>query len=170
MKLIGNFKETLYTDDDVILSFSVPKKYYPRLQKLPKDRLLTLEVDERTAQRSLRQNRALWALLSEIAYQENNRKDKTLVDDLYKEMIVEANIHVSYMKVDIAALNILQSAFRVVDILETSEHNGISYISCNLYKGSSNFDTKEMTDFIEVVLDRGSRYDINILYYEDELK
>ncbi|WZU00642.1 recombination protein NinB [Erysipelothrix sp. D19-032] len=140
------------------------------MQKLPKDKLLTLVVDERTSQRSLRQNRALWALLSEIAYQENNRKDKTLVDDLYKEMIVEANIHVSYMKVDIAKIRHIARCIQSCGHIRNVEHNGISYISCNLYKGSSNFDTKEMTDFIEVVLERGSRYDINILYYEDELK
>ena len=177
MKLIGKLKEYLYTDTDIVLSIILPKKFYLQAQKIPQDKLLDIDIGVRTGQRTLRQNRALWALISEITAAENGGlKPREYVNDTYVQLIEEANINVEYWEGLEEMIDVLQGddnkkPYRVVKVVEHRKSaKGVDTVLLACYKGTSRFNTKEMNDLIDITLDRGREHGIDLLVYEEDLR
>ena len=171
MKITANYERHVFNEDgDVEITFKVHRSYLTALGKLDKERLMELDIKDKLNQRTLEQNRLLWSLLADIDTKESGLKSKSGVEDLYKRMIEEAMIQVSYMKVEKVALPILKNAYRVVDILKEETINGVEYISANLYKGSSDFNKEEMKDFIETILNYAGKQGIILTHYEKGLR
>lgn len=171
MKLIGRFKNKSYDQyGNNEITFVIGKEYANQLDRLETERMLSIEVLEKLNQRTLEQNRLIWALMGEIDTKQNGRKSSDSVMELYKALIQIAMIHVEYVKFDKNALKIMKRSFRVVEIIKEEILEGKAYISANLYRGSSDFDTNEMSQFVETILDYASRVGVEISYYDAQLR
>ena len=170
MKIIGTFKEVLQTDTSLRVTFDIPKHYIHSVRELSHERLLEIEINERKAQRSLRQNALLWELIHQIDLHENGRTDKDSEMALYINLIKLAKIRIDYYQTLPEAIESLLRAYRYVEIKESRmTEKGTETVVLACYKGSSNFDTKEMSDFIDTILNYATKVGLNTDYYVDEL-
>jgi len=170
MKIIGTFKEVFRTDTSLRIVFDIPKHYIHSVSDLSKERLLEIDINERKAQRSLRQNALLWELINQIDLHENGRTDKDSEMNLYINLIKLAKIRIDYYQTLPDVVESLLRAYRYVEVKESRiSEKGSETVVIACYKGSSQFDSKEMSDFIETVLNYASRIGLNIEYYVDEL-
>lgn len=115
---------------------------------------LQIEIKPYKSQRSLEQNRLLWALLGKMANALSGNKRKVSTDECYCAMLEEANVSYDYLLALPEAEPMLRETFRAVRKIDERVVNGKKL---NLYKyfiGSSKFNTQEMTELIEATLDK----------------
>lgn len=130
---------------------------------------LTLEL-KAGKDRTLSQNSLLWAIIGEIDRKQNGRRSEDGSTTIYCQLIKMARIKPEYMLALEEALPSLKKAFRVV--LERGKRtlNGKEMTVFECFLGSSDFDTKEMSDLIETTLDFAEKTGIDTAYYRDEWK
>lgn len=176
MKIVSKYKEFVVNrNEDIELTFTVPKSYYNEvldLEATNNDRLLLLDVNIKHNQRTLEQNSLSWSLLRQIDKSINGLSTQDTLDELYMNVLRMANINPHYMRIPDEAVNILKQSYRVVDVRKTAltDDKGQEYKDCFMYKGMSNFDKKEMSDFIRVILDYGSKQGIHMTYFNESLR
>lgn len=176
MKIASKYKEFVVNrDEDIELTFTVPKAYYNEVLELESsnnDRLLLLDINVKHNQRTLEQNRLSWSLLRQIDKSINGLSTQETLDELYMNVLRMANINPHYMRIPDEAVNILKQSYRVVEVRKTGlvGNDGQEYKDCYMYKGISNFDKQEMSDFIQVILDYGSKQGIQMTYYNESLR
>ena len=115
---------------------------------------LEIEVKQYKSKRSLEQNRLLWALLSKMAEAISGTSTRTTTEECYCDMLEEANVECDYILALPEAENRLHKAFRAIRKIDEREVNGKVLNMYQCFVGSSKFNTKQMTDLIETVLDR----------------
>jgi len=170
MKIIGKFNEFTYTDISLRISFDIPKHYLKSVKELSKERLLEIDVNEKKSQRSLRQNALLWELISQIDIHENGRTHKESEMLLYANLIKMAKIRIDYYQTLEEAGEMLSKAYRYIEEKERRPNEkGSETVVYACYRGSSQFDIKEMTDFIETIINYATHIGMNVEYYADEL-
>ena len=170
MKITGTFKEVLHTDVSLRITFDIPKHYLNTVHELSKERLLEIDINERKGQRSLRQNALLWELIHQIDLHENGRTDKDSEMALYINLIKLAKIKIDYYQTLPEATESLLRAYRYVEVKESrTSEKGTETVIIACYKGSSQFDKDEMTNFIETIFNYASNIGLNTDYYVDEL-
>lgn len=161
---------------NVIVSFVVygKNKYAANVcvDELKKFNKIDIKASEHKSERSLAQNNMLWALIEKIAIATCGVKWKRDVEDCYCDLIEEANIK-SEVYVGLADAKMsLQAQYRVVkesgtriivDPRTNKETEGVVYIC---YKGSSSFNTKQMTELIDLALHRCAELGI----YDSEIQ
>lgn len=115
---------------------------------------LEVEVKPYRSKRSLEQNKLLWVLLGKLAMAMSGRKTKVSSEEAYAIMLEEANVAYDYLLALPEAEPMLKKSFRVVRKMGEREVNGKTLNVYQYFLGSSKFDTKEMTELIEAVLDK----------------
>ena len=132
-----------------------------------KGKPLTVEIKEKRPHRSVRQNSLLWALISEIDKVENGRTSEDGDMTIYCYLIKMARIKTMdyVMSEEVYQHTVKQAIFRHIEIMSHDEYYGTMEVRC--YIGTSHFDTKEMTDFIETTLDYAANLKINTTNYEE---
>lgn len=163
MILSGKYDRTLTDKSQSIISFVVPT--YQSDLKLDSEKIYKIEITEMKSKRSLWQNKYCWAIIDKIAKHEG-------MDDLdvYCQIIELAKIRTEFIETIPEAIERLQRAFRVVRVLEERlSLKGVKTVIAKCYYGSSTFDTKEMSDFIERLLDYASRIGIDVSEYNDRI-
>jgi hypothetical protein len=115
---------------------------------------LQVEIKPYKSQRSLEQNRLLWALLGKMANALSGNKRKVSTEECYCAMLEEANVSCDYLLALPEAEAMLKKMFRVVQKIDERVVNGKTLNMYRYYIGSSKFDTKEMTELIEATLDK----------------
>ena len=108
------------------------------------DRNKIFEIKEKKGKRSLSQNSYAWVLITEIA--DIMRKSK---EEVYLEMLK------SYGQVnEIIMLSSIdpKGYFKYYDKVSERLFNGNEFTIYRIYKGSSEFDSKEMTIFIDGII------------------
>lgn len=115
---------------------------------------LQVEIKPYKSQRSLEQNRLLWALLGKMANALSGNKRKVSTEECYCAMLEEANVSCDYILALPEAEAMLKKTFRVVQKIDERVVNGKTLNMYRYYIGSSKFDTKEMTELIEATLDK----------------
>ena len=132
-----------------------------------KDKPLTIEVKEKRAKRSIRQNSLLWALISEIDRAENGRTSESGEMAIYCNLIRMARVKTLDYDMTAAVYDhtVKQGIFRHIEVMSYDEYYDRMEVRC--YIGTSHFDTKEMTDFIAAALDYASNAGINLERYEE---
>lgn len=115
---------------------------------------LEVETKIHKSQRSLEQNRLLWALLGKMANALSGNKRKVSTDECYCMMLEEANVSYDYLLALPEAEPMLKKTFRVVRKIDEREVNGKTLNMYQYFIGSSKFNTQEMTELIETTLDR----------------
>lgn len=114
------------------------------------DKIYTAEIKEYREKRSINANAYFWVLLSKLSAKLNIPKT-----ELYRELIREIgdNFYVLQVKTS-----------EIQAVSESWQHNGLGWITEDLgpcddeysfvifYKGSSTYNTKQMSDLIELVV------------------
>lgn len=115
-----------------------------------------LEIDAKPykSKRSLEQNKLLWSLLGKMAIAMSGKKNKVSSEECYCLMLEEANVTCDYMLALPEAESMLKKSFRVIRKVGEREVNGKTLNMYQYFIGSSKFNTKEMTELIESVLDK----------------
>lgn len=133
---------------------------------------IDIKASEHKSERSLAQNNMLWALCEKIAIATCGVRWKTEVEDCYCDLIEEANIKSEVYVGLPESKKLLEEQYRVVkecgkriiiDPRTNKETEGVVFIC---YKGSSTFNTKQMTELIELALHRCSELGI----YDSEIQ
>lgn len=170
MKLIGKFKEYTFTDKSMLIQFEVPKRYLQSIQRIDTEKLLELDIQNRKSQRSLKQNSYLWALIAEIDKHENRHTDKDSQMLLYINLIKMARVRIDYLQTIPEVLPTLENVFRYVKEIETRvSEKGVETKLYECYRGTSQFNQEEMSDFINVTIQYAESLDIDVTYYRDML-
>lgn len=127
-------------EGNLIISFCINDdlKLIEKLEKL-KDEELTIEVDKFRSKRSLNANAYFWKLCDQIARALGSDKDTIYLLQLSKYGIFED------VRVIKEAEEHIRNAFRYVDDLTEGDSE---YKDLRCYIGSSQYNTKEMSDLI----------------------
>lgn len=118
------------------------------------EKKLEVDVKPHKSQRSLEQNRLLWALLGKMAFAMSGNKRKVTTEECYCIMLEEANVAYDYLLALPEAEPMLKKTFRVVRKIDEREVNGKTLNMYQYFIGSSKFNTQEMTELIEATLDK----------------
>lgn len=111
----------------------------------------------------------MWELITEIVKKENGgRSTDDLKVDLYTSLLEQAGASTIYCEIDAKDIQKFQMMFRATRIIGLNESN--MKIKIIAYIGTSQMDTKEMSDFIDHVLDYASHVGIYTPYWEELLK
>lgn len=114
---------------------------------------LEVKATEIKSKRSLEQNDMLWAIIENISLKLNGNREEHNLWETYGEILRRANVKRELVAVKEEAIKILEKQFRaVVDTGQILTTNGIELKKVWVYLGSSKFNTKEMTELIEVAL------------------
>ena len=129
----------------------------------------TLSISKYRKNRSLEQNRYLWELLTEIVKKENGgRSNEELRIDLYTKLLQGAGAISIYCEIEPKDIKKFQQNYRATRVIGFNDLT--RKIKAIVYIGTSKMDTKEMSDFIDYVLDYASEVGIYTEYWEDLLK
>lgn len=117
------------------------------------------EIKEYRQKRSLNANAYCWALIGEIA--DNLRMSK---EDVYLRMLKDyGQSEIISVRADIN----VSGYFKYYEKFGTGKVNGKDFIHYKIYKGSSEYDTKEMAIFIDGITQEAKAIGIQTL---DELE
>ena len=150
----------LSLDGAVELTFTAPKSVLRAFDGL-KDKPLTVQVKEYREKRSLNANNYMWYLVTEIANE--LRADK---DDIYLTMLKRYGQSQIISVLD--SVNLSQY-IKYYEECGESTLNGKLFKHYKVYKGSSEFDTKEMSILVDGVVSEAKGLGIQTLE-ELELK
>ena len=141
---LSNIVRNFNGDYQVI--FTAPRNVLEELANL-KDQELQIDVDKWREKRSLNANAYCWKLITQIA-------DKTKTDkwSVYKELLVRYSNSYEYLIVKPQAVKSLEKVFRVIKNVGEGQIKGNKAIQIQGYYGSSTFNTKEMSTFIDGVV------------------
>ena len=117
------------------------------------EKKLEIDVKPYKSNRSLEQNRLLWALLGKMAYAISGNKRKVTSEECYCIMLEEANVDCDYLLALPETEPVLKKTFRVVRKIDERVVNGKTLNMYQCFIGSSKFNTQEMTELIEATLD-----------------
>lgn len=117
---------------------------------LSTEKIFTCDIKEKREKRSLDANSYAWVLMDKIA-----KEIKSSKEEVYLRMLERYGVFV-YISVSEIAINSLRKTFRIVYPRGTvvEDMDGITCIlrRCQCYVGSSKYDTKEMSDFIDGIV------------------
>ena len=119
------------------------------------DRKKLFDIKEHKEKRSLNANSYLWALIGQIA--DVLRASK---DDIYMEMLKrygQSEVVSVLSDIDVSGY------FKYYEEFGKSDLNGKSFTHYKIFKGSSEFDTKEMSILIDGVISEAKDLDIETL-------
>lgn len=143
--------------------------YYNKRQALTlynalKDKETTIKVSEYKDKRSHDQNEMLWAIITQISDKVNGSHQEQDLLNTYSMILQRANVKREYVRTLPQAEDILKQSFRAVIEVPNSRkiENGKETVGYWVYYGSSSFNTKEMSQLIEVALDIATEVGIDI--------
>ena len=153
----------LNEDGDYVVSFIVKdtEKMFVNLafeeQGAIKNRIENKLESEFKPYRSLRskeQNKALWFLLTKLCFYINGVTDKTATEELYCQILEDANIKFDYLLALPETENSLRRSYRAIRKVAEREYNGKLFNMYQYFEGSSKYDPKEMNLLLDCILRR----------------
>jgi hypothetical protein len=153
---------------DVVLELTVDGYYNMRkatqLYNDLKDKEIHATLKEFKSSRSIDQNDMLWAIITQVSDKVNGSHQEQDLMNIYGTLLQRANIKREYIRTLVQARDILEQSFRAVLEVPNSRkiENGKETVGFWVYYGSSTFDTREMTQLIEVALDIATEVGIDI--------
>lgn len=119
--------------------------FIPRIEE---GKQYTIDIKNLENIRSDEQNRKMWAIIQEIAIENNEDTWKIYVDGLE-----ETGIKFVEIQVIPEAFNTLAQEFRAIKVIGSIKNEeGKHMLVCKCFIGSSKFNTKEMTELIDYFL------------------
>jgi len=148
-------------DKKTVVCFETENSYNANLFVNELEKLDKIEVTakQHKESRSIRQNKFLWAIIESISQQINGARLESDIIKIYTDILVEANVKAVYLGAIPEAKKILEGQFRHVYEMPNSmtTEKGVKMVLFKCFIGSSKFDTKEMTELIEVALQYASK-------------
>jgi hypothetical protein len=148
MNFIGKLSDfnISYIDEKakIILETNEVQSIIEGYESLKKFEELDIEIKVHREKRSLNANAYAWKLITEIA-----NVNRTSKEEVYKEMLKR------YGQSDVVSVvsNInVSSYFKYYEEAGTSKLNGKDFTHYRVYKGSSEYDTREMSILIDGVI------------------
>ena len=162
MNLLGKIDRILRDKSESVVSFIVPAYQANELAELDKTKEYKITVNELKLKRSEYQNKYLWMLIDKIAKHEGMTSL-----DVYTQIIRMANIKTEFIQALPEALDKLRKVFRVVvEVERRTSPKGVETALVQCYYGTSVFDTNEMSEFIDRMLDYAARCEVDLGEYE----
>lgn len=112
------------------------EKFLPLIFRLDKDTVYDVKIDKHREKRSLNANAYLWKLVTEIGNVLNKSKE-----EVYLQMLIDYG---QSEMVSILSEIDVKGYFKYYKLAGTSILNGKEFNHYKIYKGSSEYDTKEM--------------------------
>ncbi len=139
--------------------------------KLDKDKTYVLDLKEKKPKRTLAQNDMFNSLVNKIAIeQDGNLKDRQVYHDQILKMAgVESKIHKGIYTADELEKMLRLNDISACKILSKKVANHKMYYLAELYEGSRNYDTAEMTKLIDAALDYATELGIETDYWRSLL-
>lgn len=156
-RLVSNkaFK-TILDEETLALSFIVKDNYEISriLAKIGHLNEIEITISEYRKKRSLEQNKMLWRLIDKISLTENGSKQESEVMNVYSRLLEMANVKYDFILALKEAENSLRNNFRaVIDMKQSRIVNNQELNIYKVYYGSSNFNTKEMSELIDFAIE-----------------
>ena len=128
-----------------------------KLLKLDRDKLYDIKINEHRNKRSLNANAYSWVLMEKLAKALHSDKDKIYIQMLqrygvFTHMIVKPNV----------ADRIVEE-WRYAEKLGNVKANGTEGVQLLCYFGSSNYDSKEMSRFIDGIVSECKELEIETM-------
>ena len=120
------------------------EKFLPLIFRLDKDIVYDVKIDKHREKRSLNANAYLWKLVTEIGNVLNKSKD-----EVYLQMLIDYG---QSEMVSILSEIDVKGYFKYYKLAGTSILNGKEFNHYKIYKGSSEYDTKEMSILLNGVV------------------
>lgn len=120
------------------------EKFLPLIFRLDKDTVYDVKIDKHREKRSLNANAYLWKLVTEIGNVLNKSKE-----EVYLQMLIDYG---QSEMVSILSEIDVKGYFKYYKLAGTSILNGKEFNHYNIYKGSSEYDTKEMSILLNGVV------------------
>ena len=119
-------------------------KILPLIFRLDKDTIYDVKINKHRKKRSLNANAYLWKLVTEIGNILNKSKE-----EVYLQMLIDYGQ--SEMISILSEINV-KGYFKYYKLAGTSILNGKEFNHYKIYKGSSEYDTKEMSILLNGVV------------------
>ena len=119
-------------------------KFLPLIFRLDKDTVYDVKIDKHREKRSLNANAYLWKLVTEIGNVLNKSKE-----EVYLQMLIDYG---QSEMVSILSEIDVKGYFKYYKLAGTSVLNGKEFNHYKIYKGSSEYDTKEMSILLNGVV------------------
>lgn len=119
-------------------------KFLPLIFRLDKDTVYDVKIDKHREKRSLNANAYLWKLVTEIGNVLNKSKE-----EVYLQMLIDYG---QSEMVSILSEIDVKGYFKYYKLAGTSLLNGKEFNHYKIYKGSSEYDTKEMSILLNGVV------------------
>lgn len=120
------------------------EKFLPLIFRLDKDTVYDVKIDKHREKRSLNANAYLWKLVTEIGNVLNKSKE-----EVYLQMLIDYG---QSEMVSILSVIDVKGYFKYYKLAGTSLLNGKEFNHYKIYKGSSEYDTKEMSILLNGVV------------------
>ena len=120
------------------------EKFLPLIFRLDKDTVYDVKIDKHREKRSLNANAYLWKLVTEVGNILNKSKE-----EVYLQMIIDYG---QSEMVSILSEIDVKGYFKYYKLAGTSILNGKEFNHYKIYKGSSEYDTKEMSILLNGVV------------------
>ncbi len=120
------------------------EKFLPLIFRLDKDTVYDVKIDKHREKRSLNANAYLWKLVTEIGNVLNKSKE-----EVYLQMLIDYG---QSEMVSILSEIDVKGYFKYYKLAGTSILNGKEFNHYKIYKGSSEYDTKEMSILLNGVV------------------
>ncbi len=122
-----------------------------------KEGLKTVEIKQKRKGRSLNANNYFWQMCNKIA----NKLDST-DDEIYNRMLRDWGTK-EYVAVIPDAIPMLKKAYKIVEIVSNVNVQGKKAVQVRLIRGSSTYDTKEMSRLINGLVEEAKILGIETL-------
>ena len=143
-------------DKNTVISFVCKENYAANLFVREVEKMDLIEVSAKLYKesRSLRQNKMLWGIIEAISMTINGARLSEDIEKIYIDLLKMANVKTVFLGAIPEAKKILEGQFRYVQELPNSmtTEKGVKMVLFKCFIGSSKFDTKEMSELIEVAL------------------
>ena len=140
------------------MSLIIPIQNVDKLRKIvDSEKFKVIEIKKKTEKRSLSANNYHWQLINKIA-----KKINSTDDEVYDRMLRDWGTK-EYVAVVPEAIPLLKKAYKIVEIVSKVKVNGKNAVQLRLIRGSSTFDTLEMSKLINGVVEEAKILDIETI-------
>lgn len=169
MKLVGNFSRSGKSENfETEITLTIRDKYKHLIQDLNKEELYSIKIEKARDKRTEQQNKYMWSLIGEIDKARNGERSNDDFD-IYIEALVRAGAKYTHLLVEPKVVPTLREKFRAIQLARKIKVGEKIFCDYKCFDGSSKFDTKEMHDLIETILDMASECGLDIVYWKDVL-
>ena len=139
--------------------------------KIDKDKTYVLDLSEKKPKRSLAQNDMFNSILNKICLEsDGNLKDRDVYyGQLLKMAGIEEQTNTGIYTADELEQEMKLNDYRTFDVISKSVINHVMYYKTRFYKGSSKFNSAQMSRLIDVTLDYAAELGIETDYWRSLL-